>query len=79
MPTKHGGRFAKNVVTAPRRSVRRSTGFPWQLQRSLERVPRAAPAARTDLPPEVLALAPMLGVPDNGGGRLVRLTRSGEM
>ena len=28
------------------------------LQRSLERVPRAAPAARTDLPPEVLALGP---------------------
>ena len=31
-----------------------------------------------DLPPEV-ELARRLGVPDGGGGRLVRLTQSGEM
>ena len=48
------------------------------LQRSLERAPQA-PAARTDLPPKVLALARMLGVSDDGGGRLVHLTQRGEM
>jgi hypothetical protein len=48
-----------------------------ELQRSLERAPLAA--ARTDLPPAVLALARRLGVSADGGGRLVRLTQSGEM
>jgi len=48
------------------------------LQRSLEQVPNA-PAARTDLPSEVLALAHRLGVSAGGGGRVVRLTQSGEM
>jgi len=48
------------------------------LQRSLEQAPKAL-TARTDLPPQVLALARRLGVSDSDGGRLVRLTQSGEM
>ncbi|MGP0095265.1 MAG: DUF6544 family protein [Xanthobacteraceae bacterium] len=48
------------------------------LQRSMEQAPRAF-VARTDLPPEVLALARRLGVADDAGGRVVRLTQSGEM
>jgi hypothetical protein len=48
------------------------------LQRALDKTPQAL-AVRTDLPPEVVALARRLGVSDIGGGRLVRLTQSGEM
>ena len=48
------------------------------LQRALDKAPKAL-AVRTDLPPEVVALARRLGVSDSGGGRLVRLTQSGEM
>ena len=29
MPTRHGGRFTKNVVTAQRSVLRRTTAFPW--------------------------------------------------
>lgn len=48
------------------------------LQRALDKAPKPL-AVRTDLPPEVVALARRLGVSDGGGGRLVRLTQSGEM
>jgi hypothetical protein len=48
-----------------------------ELKRSLERAPVAA--ARTDLPPSVVALACRLGVSADGGGGLVHLTQSGDM
>lgn len=59
--------------------VRRSfLGRIESLRRSLEKAPKAL-AARVDLPSEVFTLARRLGVCDDGGGRLVRLTQSGEM
>ncbi|WP_035356460.1 DUF6544 family protein [Edaphobacter aggregans] len=48
------------------------------LRRSLEKAPKAL-ATRADLPSEVLTLARRLGACDDGVGRLVRLTQSGEM
>ena len=48
------------------------------LQRSLEQA-RMASDERTDLPPQVPALARRLGVPAGGEGRIVRLTQNGEM
>ena len=48
------------------------------LQRSVEQAPSPS-GARTNLPAGVLALAQRLGVSATGGGRLVRLTQSGEM
>jgi hypothetical protein len=41
-------------------------------------MPKAS-SARTDLPPEVLALARRVGVSAGASARLVRLTQSGEM
>ncbi len=48
------------------------------LRHTLEKSPRAL-AARADLPPEVVALSRRLGVSDDRGGRLVRLTQIGDM
>lgn len=48
------------------------------LRRRIERAPKAL-GRRTDLPPEVIALARRLGASGNSCGRLVRLTQSGEM
>ena len=49
-----------------------------RLQRTLDLAPRPL-AARTDLPAEVSALARRLGVREDGGGRIARLTQSGEL
>ena len=63
------------VAVAARRSF---LGRIESLQRALDKAPKVL-AVRTDIPSEVVALARRLGVSDGGGGRLVRLTQSGEM
>jgi hypothetical protein len=63
------------AATVARRAFR---GHIERLQQSLEQTRRAS-EKRTDLPPEVLALACRLGASDDGDGRIVHLTQSGEM
>jgi len=71
-----GGAFIALVATAVAR--RGFLGRIERLQWSLEQT-RTGSEKRTDLPPEVLALARRLGVSDDGRGRIVDLTQSGEM
>jgi hypothetical protein len=70
---------AASIAVAVAVFARRSfLGHIESLQRSLEQR-RKSSEQRTDLPPQVLALARRLGVPAGGEGRIVRLTQSGEM
>ncbi len=70
-----GALVAAAVAAAARRAF---LGRIQTFQRLLDKTPRTS-GARTDLPPEVLALARRLGVSAGGGGRVVRLTQSGKM